>query len=162
MRAGRVSRFGGPEVVEIVDVPTPRPQAGEVLVALRAAGINRADVLVREGGLAAAPVPIVLGVEGAGEVATIGTGVTGFAPGDRVVINPMVVCEECPACAAGRGNECPNLRLVGEHFDGTYTEYIALPARNLLPAPEGLGYPELAASVVAYMLAISGTSADGN
>jgi NADPH:quinone reductase len=152
MRAGRVSRFGGPEVVEIVDVPTPKPQAGEVLVALHAAGLNRADVLVREGGIAAAPVPIVLGVEGAGEVAAIGTGVTGFAPGDRVVIDPMI-CDECPACTAGRDNECPNLRLVGEHLDGTYAEYIALPARNLLPAPDGLSYPELAASVIAYMTA---------
>ena len=153
MKAGRVSRFGGPEAVEIVDVPTPRPAAGEVLVALRAAGLNRMDVLVREGLFAAAPMPIVLGAEGAGEVAEIGPGVTGLARGDRVVINPFVACDECPACAAGRETECPNLRVVGEHFDGTYAEYIALPARSLLPAPEGLGYPELAASIVAYMTA---------
>jgi hypothetical protein len=80
MKAGRVSRFGGPEVVEIPDVPTPRPRAGEVLVALRAAGLNRADVLVRAGGVAAAPMPIVLGCEGAGTVAEIGAGVTGLVP----------------------------------------------------------------------------------
>jgi NADPH:quinone reductase-like Zn-dependent oxidoreductase len=153
MKAGRVSRFGGPEVVELVDVPTPRPQAGEVLVALHAAGLNRADVLVREGGVAEAPIPITLGCEGAGEVAGTGPGVTGFAPGDRVVINPFVACGKCPACAAGRETECPNLRVVGEHLDGTYAQYIALPARTLVSSPEGLGYPELAASVVAYMTA---------
>jgi NADPH:quinone reductase-like Zn-dependent oxidoreductase len=153
MKVARVSRFGGPEVVEIVDVPAPRPRAGEVLVALRAAGLNRADVLVREGRIAEAPVPIVLGCEGAGEVAEIGPGVTGLAPGDGVVINPFVACDECPACVAGRETECPNLRVVGEHLDGTYAEYIALPARSLLPAPDGPGYPELAASVVAYMTA---------
>jgi hypothetical protein len=132
---------------------TARPRAGEVLVALRAAGLNRIDVLVREGGFAAAQMPIVLGAEGAGEVAEIGPGASGFAPGDRVVINPFVACGECPACAAGRETECPNLRVVGEHFDGTYAEYIALPARSLLSAPDGLGYPELAASIVAYMTA---------
>lgn len=153
MKAGRISRFGGPEVVEIAEVPTPRPQAGEVLVALRAASLNRADVLVREGGVAAAPMPIVLGCEGAGDVVEIGTGVAGFAPGDRVVINPFVACGVCLACATGRETECPDLRVVGEHLDGTYAEYIALPARSLLPAPDGVDYPELAASVVAYMTA---------
>jgi NADPH:quinone reductase-like Zn-dependent oxidoreductase len=153
MQAGRISRFGGPEVVELVDVPAPRPQAGEVLVALRAAGLNQADVFVREGGLASAPLPLVLGCEGAGQVAEIGAGVTGFAVGDRVVINPFVTCQECPACVAGRQTECPNLRVVGEHLDGTYAEYSAVPARNVLQAPDGLGYPELAASVVAYMTA---------
>ena len=132
---------------------TARPRAGEVLVALRAAGLNRIDVLGREGGFAAAQMPIVLGAEGAGEVAEIGPGASGFAPGDRVVINSFVACGECPACAAGRETECPNLRVVGEHFDGTYAEYIALPARSLLSAPDGLGYPELAASIVAYMTA---------
>jgi hypothetical protein len=124
-----------------------------VLVALRATGLNRIDVLVREGGFAAAQMPIVLGAEGAGEVAEIGPGASGFAPGDRVVINPFVACGECPACAAGRETECPNLQVAGGHFDGTYAEYIALPARSLLSAPDGLGYPELAASIVAYMTA---------
>ena len=128
-------------------------RAGEVLVALRAAGLNRIDVLVREGGFAAAPMPIVLGAEGAGEVAEIGPGASGFAPGDRVVISRFGACGECPACAAGRETECPNLRVVGEHFDGTYAEYIALPTRSLLPAPDGLGYLKLAASIGAYMTA---------
>ncbi|WP_158605566.1 zinc-binding dehydrogenase [Amycolatopsis panacis] len=120
---------------------------------LHAAGLNRADLNIREGRFAEAPLPIVLGVEGAGEVAAVGDGVTGFAIGDRVVINPMVVCDECEACAAGRDSECPRLQVVGEHFDGTYAEYIALPARNMIAAPEGLGYEALAASIVAYMTA---------
>jgi len=153
MKAGRVRAFGGPGAVEILDVPTPQPAPGEVLVRLRAAGLNRADILVREGRFAEAPVPITLGVEGAGEVAAVGDGVTGFAPGDRVVLNPMVVCDECAACASGRDSECPRLRVVGEHFDGTYAEYIALPVRNVIAAPEGLGFDELAASIVAYMTA---------
>ncbi|RJQ83996.1 hypothetical protein D5S19_18570 [Amycolatopsis panacis] len=153
MKVGRISAFGGPEVLEILEVPTPRPATGEVLVKLHAAGLNRADLNIREGRFAEAPLPIVLGVEGAGEVAAVGDGVTGFAIGDRVVINPMVVCDECEACAAGRDSECPRLQVVGEHFDGTYAEYIALPARNMIAAPEGLGYEALAASIVAYMTA---------
>ncbi|MEU8874042.1 zinc-binding dehydrogenase [Streptomyces javensis] len=153
MKAGRVSVFGGPETVEIVDVPTPEPAAGEVLVKLRSAGLNRADLLIREGKFTEAPVPIVLGVEGAGEVAALGAGTVGFTPGDRVVLNPMVVCDACPACRAGRDSECPELQVVGEHFDGTYAEYISLPARNVLHAPEGLGDDRLAASIVACMTA---------
>jgi NADPH:quinone reductase-like Zn-dependent oxidoreductase len=58
-----------------------------------------------------------------------------------------------PGLRGGPGTEYPNLRVVGEHFDGAYAEYIALPARSLLSAPDGLGYPELAASIVAYMTA---------
>ncbi|GAA3525252.1 zinc-binding dehydrogenase [Amycolatopsis ultiminotia] len=144
---------GGPERVEIVEVRTPEPRVGEVLVRLRAAGLNRADITIREGRFAEAPTPIVLGVEGAGEVAALGDGVSGFTVGDRVVINPMVVCDECEACTSGRDSECPRLQVVGEHFDGTYAEYIALPARNIIAAPEGLGHDVLAAGIVAYMTA---------
>jgi D-arabinose 1-dehydrogenase-like Zn-dependent alcohol dehydrogenase len=70
-------------------------------------------------------------------VAETGPGVTGLAPGDRVVVNPFVACGECPACAAGRETECPNLRVVGEHLDGTYAQYIATVGKSILSARRG-------------------------
>lgn len=154
MRAAQIVAFGGPEVFRVTEVATPEPADGEVLVRLRAAGLNRADIIVREGRFAeASPPPMILGVEGAGDVAALGAGVTGFAEGDCVAINPMKVCDECEYCRGGRDSECPRLQVVGEHFDGTYAEYIALPARNLVPVPPGLGYEQLAAGVVPYMTA---------
>ncbi|NUQ96509.1 MAG: alcohol dehydrogenase catalytic domain-containing protein [Streptomyces sp.] len=112
MKAGRISRFGGPQALEIVNVPTPRPRAGEVLVALRAAGVNRVDVVVREGAFTGAPMPLVLGAADVGEVAEIGPGVTEFSPGDRVVVNPFVACDECPA-AQDQGAGTPRGNRAG-------------------------------------------------
>jgi len=86
VRAIVVSEFGGPERLELVQLPDPRPAPGEVLVTLAAAGVNRADVLARAGGYhRAGPPPLRLGLEGAGAVAALGDGVTDVAVGQRVV-----------------------------------------------------------------------------
>lgn len=154
MRAARISGFGGPEVFAVTDIPTPEPAAGEVLVRLRAAALNRADVLVREGRFPGAPQPpMTLGVEGAGEVAALGAGVDGLAVGDRVVVNPMRTCGECADCRDGRDNACAHLQFVGEHFDGTYAEFIAVPVRGVVPSPDALDDHQLAAGLLAYMTA---------
>ncbi|MCE0765161.1 zinc-binding dehydrogenase [Pseudonocardia kujensis] len=154
MKAARISGFGGPEVFAVVDVPTPEPAVGEVLVRLRAAALNRADVLVREGRFPEAPPPpMTLGVEGAGEVAALGGGVAGIAVGDRVVVNPMRTCGECENCRLGRDSACAGLRFVGEHFDGTFAEYIAVPVHGLVPAPAELDDRQLAAGLLAHMTA---------
>ncbi|MTD16184.1 zinc-binding dehydrogenase [Nakamurella sp. YIM 132087] len=154
MRAAQITAFGGPEVFSVTDVPTPEVAPGEVLVRLRAAGLNRADIVIREGRFPEAPPPpMTLGVEGAGEVVEIGDGVDGFLPGDRVVINPMKFCGHCERCLRGQDSECLSLQVVGEHFDGTYAEFISLPARLLIPAPERLGFEQLAVGVVPYMTA---------
>ncbi|MCE0763231.1 zinc-binding dehydrogenase [Pseudonocardia kujensis] len=154
MRAARISAFGGPEVFGVTEVPTPEPAPGEVLVRIRAAALNRADINIREGRFPEAPPPpMTLGVEGAGVVAALGDGVTGLSVGDRVVINPMLVCDACEFCRSGRDSECRGLQVVGEHFDGTYAEYIALPVRNLIPAPDRLSDTQLAAGLVAYLTA---------
>jgi len=71
MKAIQVSRVGGPEVLELVDIPTPQPKANEALVQINAAGVNFVDVYYREGRYPA-PLPFVPGKEGAGVVSTIG------------------------------------------------------------------------------------------
>ncbi|HEX2346271.1 MAG TPA: zinc-binding dehydrogenase [Gaiellaceae bacterium] len=131
MKAVRIHEDGGPEVLRYEDVPDPEPGPGEVLVALRAAGLNHLDVWVRKG-LPSAPKPRILGADGAGIVAALGEGVDGFAIGDRVVVNPGIPHD-------GR------ITVIGEHTDGTYCELKALSAGQLYPLAESLSFEEGAA-----------------
>ena len=85
MRAVQLSRHGGPEVLEVVDLPSPQPGAGQVLVEVEAAGVNYMDVYARKaGGNYTRPLPQVLGAEGAGKVVMVGDGVEGLSVGDTV------------------------------------------------------------------------------
>jgi NADPH2:quinone reductase len=87
MKAIQVHQFGGPEVLKFEEVPEPKPAAGEVLVRLRAIGVNAADTYVRSGGYAAnLTPPFIPGTDGAGVIAEVGSGVAEFQPGERVFI----------------------------------------------------------------------------
>ncbi|MFC5950289.1 alcohol dehydrogenase catalytic domain-containing protein [Pseudonocardia lutea] len=88
-----------------------------------------------------------LGFGGPGEVAALDAGASGIAVGDRVVVDPMRTCEECEDCRLGRDSACARLRFVGEHFDGTFAEYIAVPVHGLVPAPAELDDRQLAAAL---------------
>ncbi|CAN5281865.1 zinc-binding dehydrogenase [soil metagenome] len=131
MKAVRIHEDGGPEVLRYEDVADPEPAAGEVLVELRAAGLNHLDVWIRKG-MPSVPKPRILGADGAGVVAALGAGVEGFSVGDRVVSNPGIVHD-------GR------ITVIGEHTDGTYCELKAIPAGQLYPLPERLSFEEGAA-----------------
>ena len=102
-----------------------------MLIGLRAASLNHLDVWVRKG-LPSVPKPRILGADGAGTVEAVGDGVEKFSVGDRVVINPGLEHD-------GR------ISVVGEHFDGTHAELIALPASAVYPLPDELGFEEAAA-----------------
>src|SRR5262245_101671 len=104
VKAIRIHEDGGPEVLRYEDVPDPEPAPGEVLVALRAAGLNHLDIWVRMG-LPSVPKPRILGADGAGVVAALGDGVEGFTEGDRVVVNPGIPHGE-------------RITVIGEHTDG--------------------------------------------
>jgi NADPH:quinone reductase-like Zn-dependent oxidoreductase len=132
VRAARIHEDGGPEVLVLEEAPDPEPAPGEVLVRLHASALNHLDVWIRKG-LPSVPKPRILGADGAGVVAGLGDGVTGFVPGDRVVLNPGV--------EAGGGQ----IHVIGEHGDGTNAELIAVPATNVHPIPEGLSFEEAAA-----------------
>ena len=154
MKAVFFHHHGGPEVLEYSDFPTPQPGPGEVLVALKAAALNRLDLFVRNGwpGIQL-EVPHIPGADGAGEVAALGPEVTRFAVGDRAVINGNLFDATCEFCQAGQDNRCLNWGLLGETRRGTYADYIALPERNLLKMPEGFGYAEAAAASLVYSTA---------
>ena len=131
MKAVRIHEDGGPEVLRYEDIADPEPARGEILVELRAAGLNHLDIWVRKG-LPSVPKPRILGADGAGVVAGVGEGVDGFNIGDRVVLNPGIAHD-------GR------ITVVGEHTDGTYCELKALPAAQLYPLDESLSFEEGAA-----------------
>ena len=154
MKAVLFHQHGGPEVLEYTDFPTPEPKAGEVLVRLRAAALNRMDVMVRNGwpGLKL-ELPHINGADGAGEVAGLGEGVTEFNIGDRVAINANLGCGQCEFCQNKQDNMCRNWHLLGETIRGTYAEYICLPARQLYKLPDDFDFHASAAAALVYQTA---------
>ena len=152
VKAVRIHEDGGPEVLRYEDVPDPSPAAGEVLIELRAASLNHLDVWVRKG-LPSVPKPRILGADGAGVVAAVGADVTGFATGDRVLINPGI-------------EHGATISVVGEHTEGTHCELIAIAAEQVVPLDEGLSFVEAAAFPLVYetayrMLVTRGRLAEG-
>jgi NADPH:quinone reductase-like Zn-dependent oxidoreductase len=132
VQAVRIHEDGGPDVLVLEEVPDPVPAPGEVLIRLRASALNHLDVWIRKG-LPSVPKPRILGADGAGVVEALGEGVSGFEPGDAVVINP--------------GVEAPDgvIHVIGEHGDGTNAQLIAVPATNVYPIPGDLSFEEAAA-----------------
>ena len=129
MKAVRIHEDGGPEVLRYEDVDDPVAGPGEILVRLHAASLNHLDLWVRQG-LPSVPKPRILGADGAGTVAAIGSDADSFAEGDRVLINPGLD---------------DGARIVGEHMDGTHAELVAVPAENVYSIPDGLSFEEAAA-----------------
>ena len=137
MKAIRIHEDGGPDVLRYEDAPDPAPAAGEVLISLRAASLNRLDIWVRRG-LPSVPKPRILGADGAGVVAGLGAGVDGLTEGQRVVINP------------GLEHGDGRITVIGEHTDGTHAELIAVPAENVHPLPDSLTFEQAAAFPLVY------------
>lgn len=125
MRAIQISSTGGPEVLQLVNLPDPIPGANEALVRIEASGVNFIDTYLREGRYPA-PLPYVLGQEAAGTVAAVGAEVVGIAVGDRVAW-----------CGVG----------------GTYAEFAVAPADRLVRIPDGLKTEQAAATMLQGMTA---------
>ena len=159
MKAMVIHRFGGPEVMQWEEAPTPAPDAGEVLVKVHSVTVNRTlDLQVRQdGGGYGAVLPLALGNDPAGVVAETGPGVQSLQAGDRVAISQGIHCAACEHCAAGSSDQCVNRRMLGIHLWGGYAEYVKVPASNCVRIPDGLSFG--AASVVArhFPLAIAQT-----
>lgn len=154
MKAVLFYTHGNSEVLQYMDFPTPQPGAGQVLVRLKAAALNRLDVWVRNGwpGIKL-EYPHIPGADGAGEVAALGEGVTQWKVGDRVVINPNLSCGHCEYCIAGQDNRCLEWQLLGENVRGTYAEYVVIPAANLYRLPDGFDEHQAAAAALVFQTA---------
>jgi NADPH:quinone reductase-like Zn-dependent oxidoreductase len=154
MKAVLFHTHGAPEVLQYSDFPTPEPQAGEALVRLRAAALNRVDIFVRNGwpGLKLA-LPHISGADGAGEIMVLASNEQGLKLGDRVVVNANLGCGACEACLRGQDNLCRDWRLLGETTRGTYAEYISLPTRQLYRLPADFDFHTAAASALVFQTA---------
>ena len=152
MRAIVMHRRGDPEVLSYeTDFPQPAVGPDDVLVRVRACGLNRVDIFTREGQQGVRPpLPHILGMEVAGDVAAVGENVTGVAVGDRVLPPPSVPCGRCEWCRRGVANICPNQQVLGRTRHGGYAEFVLVPNVNLLPIPPGLSYEQAAAIIVAF------------
>src|SRR5258706_4301314 len=129
MKAIRVAKYGGPEELQLQELPPPKPGAGEVLVRVQAAGVNYADIYFRNGAVPRpTPFPFTLGIEGAGVVEAVGEGVSELKRGDRVA--------GASTCSAGMG------RL------GSYAEYDVVKAAHLAPLPDGVSFHDGAAIIL--------------
>lgn len=132
----------GPHRFGVADLPTPSPGPGEVLVRSRAAGICRTDFEIVEGLLPSDWIqyPVVIGHEWCGMVAAVGSGVTGLAPGDRVVSEGMIPCHRCENCRKGKTNICLNYDQLGFTRGGGCAEYVLTPARVVHRVPDTLDF----------------------
>ncbi|GJD49865.1 2-haloacrylate reductase [Methylobacterium crusticola] len=134
-----------------IDAPPP-PGPGEVQVRVRAVGLNFIDVWGFRGmAFAKRRLPLAVGAEAAGEVAAVGEGVRDLAVGDAVAPYGALTCGRCRACREGRDNLCEEVGgVMGFHIDGFARERVNLPARLVVPVPEGVGLTDAACAPVAF------------
>ncbi len=131
-------RVEEPNKLALVEVPMPRPGPSDLLVKIKRAGICGSDMHILHGKNPFAKYPRVIGHEVLGTVAELGSAVSGFSVGDRVVLNPVVACGHCHACRIGRPNVCRDLEVIGVHRDGGMSEFCALPAANAFKVPDNV------------------------
>jgi NADPH:quinone reductase-like Zn-dependent oxidoreductase len=144
----------GLDQVGLVELPSPDPGPGEVLVRVHAAALNHLDLWTSSGSLKIEHrFPHVLGADGAGEVEALGEGSGGVVRGAAVLINPGLSCGKCVFCRSGEQSLCTSFRLLGEHIDGTFAELVVVPAGNVYAVPEQLSMKEAAVLGVTFATA---------
>lgn len=142
MKAVFIREHGDPSVIQVGDMPEPKAGPGEIVVRVRACGLNRLDLYTRAGtrGTKVPPdqLPRILGGDCVGDVVEIGEEVEGIATGQRVLVNPL--CETQPAP-----------RMLGTHRQGSNAEYVAVPAGNAIPLPDSVSDEQAAAFPTVYL-----------
>jgi alcohol dehydrogenase len=139
--------------LELADVPSPPPPAAdEVQIKVKAVGLNHLDLWGYRGmAFAKRKMPVVVGVEAAGEVAAVGSATTAFKPGDPVVMYGAITCGTCKACQQGRDNLCENVAgIMGFHVDGFARDLVNMPARLVIEVPKGIPFRDAACAPIAF------------
>ena len=154
MQAAFITGHGGNEVVQIGTRPRPQRRPGEVLVRLRAGSVNRVDLYMRDSGAGITHrLPQIMGVDGAGTIEEADVDEPLLKPGQAVVLYPGIACGRCEFCRRGDAVLCTRMQLLGEHRDGTWAEFVCVPAANALPMPAHLDFAEAAALGVNHLTA---------
>ncbi len=147
MRAIVLREYGPPENLQWEEVPTPTPQAGEVLLRVGAVSIDLFQMVFRSGrGMPHVKLPRIMGNGIAGTVAALGPGAEGIARDQRVVVCNNLSCGNCRYCRAGRETLCLHLNnhtaMIGAHCDGGYAEFVCIPARNCVALPHSVTFEQ--------------------
>src|ERR1700736_5538417 len=143
----------GDRKLELADWPSPAaPQSGEVQIRIRALALNHLDLRGFRGmAFVKRTMPVVVGVEAAGEIAALGPSVAGFSAGDPVVMYGAMTCGACKPCKEGRDNLCENIGgIMGFHIDGFGRDLVNLPARLTIPVPRGITLRDAACAPIAF------------
>ena len=138
------------EVLDVADPPAP--QAGEVQIRVRAVALNHLDLWGYRGmAFAKRKLPLVVGAEASGEIASVGAGVTRFKPGQPVVMYGALTCGTCPACRDGRDNLCEDVGgILGFHVDGFARELMNMPERLVIPVPAGVSLRDATCAPIGF------------
>ncbi|HWQ28889.1 MAG TPA: alcohol dehydrogenase catalytic domain-containing protein, partial [Dehalococcoidia bacterium] len=150
----RAAAVDGPRSFSIREVERPAPGPGEALVRVRNCGICGSDLHFYRGDFPAMP-GLVMGHEIAGEVAAVGEGVANVRKGDRVAVEPLIVCGKCAYCRSGSYQLCPERKLLGTFAPGGFAEYVRIPAAMLYRLPDDVPF-ELGALVEPVAVAVHG------
>lgn len=154
MKAVRYHEYGPASVLRYEDVEDPVAGEGELVIEMRACGVNHFDIDLRAGiSRHPLPLPHQLGVEFAGVVDSVGPGVEGFAPGDRVWPRHEIECGVCDFCRMGKPNICRNPQMFSVQLLGGYAEKVVAPARGTHHMPDDLSFEQAAAGQVAFATA---------
>ena len=126
----KASRFLGNKTFAVTDLPTPHAGPGELVLRNQVCGVCGTDVHIYHGEPGSADVnpPVVLGHEYSGEVVEVGEGVTDFAVGDHVTVDPNIYCGHCAYCQNGKKQLCPSMEAIGVTRDGGFAQYSLIPA----------------------------------
>jgi len=127
-----------PFKIKLLESDVPAPKRKEVLIKVLVAGICGSDLHAYRGTQPFMTYPRVLGHEIAGEIAEIGEDVKELRRGDLVTVDPVFSCGKCYACRIGRGNCCRDVKVMGVHVDGGFSEYITVPSNTVYKAPDGI------------------------
>lgn len=125
-----------PGKFEIEDRPIPKPGRGEALIRISRVGICGTDMHIFHGHYAAESLPMVPGHEFTGRVQAIGPDVTGLTLGQKAVVDMNIGCGHCYWCRRNEILNCPEMQQMGITMDGAFAEYMVVPARLVIPAPE--------------------------
>lgn len=154
MKAVVFDRTGGPEVLELREVPDPVAGAAEVVIDVEACGVNQLDLWVRRGLPGLEPeMPHILGSDVVGTVAACGAGVTHVKPGDAVLVDPTLSCGTCAECLAGDTHLCRVHDVLGRRRNGGYAGKVSVPVSNCLRFPSNLSWTQAAAVPLVFMTA---------
>src|ERR1700730_6634111 len=153
MKAVLFHEHGDINVLRVEEVPQPTPGLTDIVVKVRACGVNRLDIYSRTGRTKIAPLPHISGSEVAGEIAAVGEAVNALKVGQEVAVAPYLFCGRCEFCLAGEEVMCLKGDIVGLGDQGGFAEYVRVPASSIVALPKGVDFVSAAAVGLAAITA---------